>query len=183
MRSEGVLALWKGSLPAFLISLPYSTVLFASYHLLRPAVQPGRIDAEVACKIFASGAASGVLLTIFHGPLEMWKVRLQTSYLPAAEHAFRGRGGMHAGKGSPSVLQQLMEARAKHGVQSLFRGSSMLVLRNVPGNGIFFSAFEGFGALFEQNRRKWGLDPFMAQLCVGGVCAYIRACVRVDERT
>lgn len=142
-----MLALWKGSLPAFLISLPYSTVLFASYHALRPAVQPGHMDAEMTCKIFASGAASGVILphprarlslsplllpppslltnpitpiqvvlTVFHGPLEMWKVRLQTTYLPVAEQAARSGGG-----GGRSVLHQLMEARARDGVRSLFR--------------------------------------------------------------
>ena len=54
-------------------------VLFASYDALRPNVPDGRIDAEHAIKIFAAGAGSGVLLTAFHSPLEMWKVRLQTS--------------------------------------------------------------------------------------------------------
>ena len=166
------MALWKGSLPAFLISLPYSTVLFASYHVLRPAVSPGHIDALTAAKIFGAGCSSGVLLTLFHGPLEVWKVRLQTTYTPGAAS---GGSARLTGRGEPTIAHELMDARARHGVQSLFRGSSMLLIRNVPGNGIFFSAFEGLGAMFRRNR-NWGLDPFTAQLCVGGenFCSNLR---------
>ena len=81
-------ALWKGSLPALLISVPYSTVLFASYDALRPTIPDASIiDAPLACRIFAAGAGSGVLLTLFHTPLELWKVRLQTTYSPAAATA------------------------------------------------------------------------------------------------
>jgi hypothetical protein len=166
VRSEGVLALWKGSLPALLISVPYSTVLFASYDLLRPTILGTNIDAELALKIFAAGSGSGVFLTIFHTPLEMWKVRLQTAYSPAATAA---RGAIAGGGADvPTVLSHMMQARARHGTHSLFRGSSMLLLRNIPGNGIFFLAFEGFGSLFERHQ-NWGLDPFVARLCVGGL--------------
>jgi len=161
-----VLALWKGSLPALLISVPYSTVLFASYDLLRPKLPGTHIDAPLALKIFAAGSGSGVFLTLFHTPLEMWKVRLQTAYSPAANTA---RGAIAVGGAEvPTVLSQMMQARVRHGMQSLFRGSSMLLLRNIPGNGIFFLAFEGFGALFERHQ-NWGMDPIAARLCVGGL--------------
>ena len=129
-------------------------VLFASYDALRPNVPDGHIDAEHAIKIFAAGAGSGVLLTAFHSPLEMWKVRLQTSYTAADAARPTGAGSPAAAAAAAaastaqgqkqSVLGQLAAAaQQRGGVRLLFRGSSMLLLRNIPGNGVFFSAFEG----------------------------------------
>ena len=65
-----------------------------------------------------------------------YQVRLQTSYTAAAASA--------AQRQKKSVLGQLAAAaQQRGGVRLLFRGSSMLLLRNIPGNGVFFSAFEG----------------------------------------
>ena len=162
-------------------------VLFASYDALRPNVPDGHIDAEHAIKIFAAGAGSGVLLTAFHSPLEMWKVRLQTSYTAADAARPTGAGSPAAAAAAAaastaqgqkqSVLGQLAAAaQQRGGVRLLFRGSSMLLLRNIPGNGVFFSAFEGVrGRVHAGVWRHRPSDVVCVCVCVC-VCARARTC-------
>lgn len=87
VRTEGVLALWKGLTPQVLISLPSSTLLFGTYHALRPE-RPGGADSvewrSFYAGVFGSGCGSGVALTALQNPLDVWRTQLQTHCNPLA---------------------------------------------------------------------------------------------------
>ena len=122
MVNEGVLALWKGLTPQFLISLPSSTLLFGTYQNLRPE-RPRTAAAATEWRsfyagVFGAGFGSGVALTVFQNPLDVWRTRLQTTY---------------SGEAPPPP------ASAKVAM----RGVSMTAVRNLPGNGVFFLVHEG----------------------------------------
>jgi solute carrier family 25 carnitine/acylcarnitine transporter 20/29 len=152
---EGVMSLWKGSVPALLLSVPYSTIMFGSYRVLRDypilesrPFQPGNryssedsrdVDYPYLPDVFLHGAASGIVLTTFHNPLELWRVQLQTRY---DTEALQRR---------PVSVLQTLSARCKSvGVRrALFAGASMLFVRNIPGNGVYFSALEFFSHLIK----------------------------------
>lgn len=127
VRREGLSALWKGFLPQLLVSSPYSVIMFGVYDSLKP--QPPQESRGAIAGCFLAGAASGVAVTAFHNPLELWRVRVQT-HLTAD-----GSRGKNSTNGS--VLRSLRKQPWQLG-----RGASMTLLENVIGNGVFFSSNE-----------------------------------------
>ena len=77
LRHEGFSALYKGFVPQLLISMPYSLLMFGTYEQLRP--RNCVVDLGYFSKVFMAGVGSGVLLTLFQNPLDVWRTRLQTA--------------------------------------------------------------------------------------------------------
>lgn len=122
VRSEGVLALWKGITPQVLISLPSSTLLFGTYQALRPErpkLTAARAEwREFYAGVFSAGFGSGVALTALQNPLDVWRTRLQTTY------------GSGSARPPPTTAM------------NAWRGVSLTAVRNLPGNGVFFLLHE-----------------------------------------
>ena len=121
VRHEGVRALWRGAAPQLLLSLPYSTLLFGTYAALRPAGEPSYPE------IFLAGMASGVAVSLWAQPLDVWRTR---------EQVVRREAGQSSG-----ALRSLLRQR-----RQLLRGFSMTAVRSLPGNGAFFAIYEGLKA-------------------------------------
>ena len=149
VRTEGVLALWKGLTPQVLISLPSSTLLFGTYMQLRPerphATATGAERRAFYWGVFAAGFGSGVALTALQNPLDVWRTRLQTSY------------GDGAAAPPPT---------ARHA----WRGVSLTAVRNLPGNGVFFLVHEGLDANVRGRLSGDGglVSPAVARMLCGG---------------
>ena len=124
VRREGVIALWKGSLPQILLSTPYSVIMFGVYDWLLPKLGG---DSNPIANSFVAGAASGIAVTAIHNPLEVWRVRVQTHLKP--------RGG------NLSTNRSVLRGLAQHPVQCL-AGVSMTLVENVVGNSVYFGANE-----------------------------------------
>ena len=120
VRHEGVGALWRGVAPQLMLSLPYSTLLFGTYAALRPAT-PSYPE------IFLAGMASGVSVSLWSQPLDVWRTREQVLR--------RGAGA------SSGALRGLLQQR-----RQLWRGFSMTAVRSLPGNGAFFAIYEALKA-------------------------------------
>jgi len=133
LRREGGRALWKGFVPQLLISTPYSMIMFGVYQSLKPCQT--RVSVEGSGYIagcFIAGAASGVVVTVVHSPLELWRVRVQTHL---SQHS--SKAGHHQHGTTAGVLRSLLKNPWQLG-----RGSSMVLLENVVGNGVFFGSNE-----------------------------------------
>ena len=153
IRHEGPLALWKGVKPQLLMSVPYSTAMFGVYSQLRPAT-PDRGTSEFYSGVFAAGMASGILVTAFH-PLDVWRTRLQTQY------EGRGRG----------MLRSLLATAERRSL--LLRGVSMTTVRNLPGNGMFFTLHE-FSLFKCREHNGFGIKSTdLQRLLCGGVTGII----------
>lgn len=145
VRREGPTALWKGFVPQLLVSAPYSVIMFWVYDALKP--QPASPDGagNYIAGCFLAGAASGIAVTAFHNPLELWRVRLQThTTTPESSGGGRSSGSGHSHGTGPTgrpttggVLRRLL----RHPWQ-LGRGASMTLLENVVGNAVFFGSNE-----------------------------------------
>jgi hypothetical protein len=156
VRSEGVLALWKGLTPQILISLPSSTLLFGTYQQLRP-VRPHVADDAAAWRsfyagVFGAGFGSGVSLTALQNPLDVWRTRLQTTYL-------------RDGPPPPPPTN----------AKVAWRGVSMTAVRNLPGNGVFFLVHETLDVhVRERISGDSGLvSPAVARMLCGGVTGVV----------
>jgi len=150
VRTEGVLALWKGLTPQVLISLPSSTLLFGSYQALRPD-RPRTATASSEWRtfylgVFGAGVGSGVTLTAFQNPLDVWRTQLQTTY----------------SKGSPPPPTT---------ARSAWRGVSLTAVRNLPGNGFFFLVHESLDISVRERISCDGglMSPAVARMLCGGV--------------
>ena len=149
LRNEGLRAFWKGFTPTLLGSLPYSTIMFGTFEFFRPdreteyfnkssspsagdtgsrsALSPSWAEkCQYYAKVFVAGASAGIPLTIFANPLDVWRTRVQTQGVLGASAGAAGTSG-------ESVLKTLR--LHKH---LLLRGTSMTLVRNLPGNGCFF---------------------------------------------
>jgi solute carrier family 25 carnitine/acylcarnitine transporter 20/29 len=146
VRREGTLALWKGFTPQLIASVPYSTVMFGVYEILKPLSTHPRSEFAHIGSCFVAGAASGVAVTVVHNPLELWRVRAQTHLTPT--------GG---GSAFRSVLRRPWQ---------LGRGASMTLLENVLGNGVFFSSNEAMRRVLAKGTASLGLGQ---EALVGGM--------------
>ena len=153
VRTEGVLALWKGLRPQVLISLPYSTLLFGTYQVLRPE-RPQATPAVFTAAdwrtfymgVFGAGFGSGVALTVFQNPLDVWRTRLQTSYTD---------------RQPPPPIS----------VPNAWRGISLTAVRNLPGNGFFFVVHEALEVNVREpiSGNDGPMSPAVARMLCGGV--------------
>jgi len=152
VRTEGVLALWKGLTPQILISLPSSTLLFGTYSALRPerprlATGSGAEWRSFYAGVFGAGFGSGVSLTVLQNPLDVWRTQLQTSY-----------GGESPPPPPPTTAR------------NAWRGVSLTAVRNLPGNGVFFLLHECLDVNVRERISREGspISPALARLLCGG---------------
>ena len=167
MRAEGALALWKGLTPQVLISLPSSTLLFGTYQSLRPERPSTQSMAAAGAErrrfylgVFGAGFGSGVALTAFQNPLDVWRTRLQTTYGDAPP--------------PPPATSW----------RSAWRGVSLTAVRNLPGNGLFFFLHEWLDANVREKISGDGgvMSPALARMLCGGTTGvlYNLACSPFD---
>ena len=150
VRTEGVLALWKGLTPQILISLPSSTLLFGTYQALRPdrphAAAAGAEWRIFYAGVFGAGFGSGVALTVLQNPLEVWRTQLQTTYSDGQRRP------------PPTTAR------------SAWRGISLTAVRNLPGNGLFFLLHESLDVNVRARISGDGglVSPAVARMMCGG---------------
>ena len=158
MRTEGALALWKGLTPQVLISLPSSTLLFGTYQSLRPERPSTQSMAAAGAErrrfyvgVFGAGFGSGVALTAFQNPLDVWRTRLQTTY----------------GDGGPPPPPTT--------ARNAWRGVSLTAVRNLPGNGVFFLVHESLDVNVREriSGDGGGVSPAIARMLCGGATGVI----------
>lgn len=149
VKLEGVRALWKGFLPHILIAAPYSTFMFGTFNIFRPSPLPANADASSWRRyfggVFVAGCLSGVVLTTFQNPLDVWRTRVQVSTKPL--HGAKPPVSQGAKSMESNFLKLVTSPQQRH---LLFRGLSMTATRNIPGNGVFFTVNELTLSLFDE---------------------------------
>lgn len=83
VRDEGAAALLRGVAPAVVRACTYGALRFGSYEPIKSAIGGGGGISPFRVKL-AAGCASGALAALITNPIEVWKVRAQTSNLGSA---------------------------------------------------------------------------------------------------
>lgn len=136
--------------------------------------------------VWDAGCISGIAVTVFQNPLDVWRTRLQTTVkvLPSSKSAVPP-APIHLTPSTPPLpsttsrttsnsrfpthsqdtgtLISLLKQR-----KLLWRGMSMTIIRNVPGNGVYFMAFEWLKRVCDANQ-GFGLSASTQQLLCGGL--------------
>lgn len=156
--SEGIAGLYRGVTAPLLAVMPAFAVSFWSYDLATRAIRKiEHIDEKQNLsigQITAAGASSGVPLATILGPTERIKCLMQVD-----------KYGKYT-----SSLDCLSKTYQDGGIRSLFRGTGSCVLRDVPGNAVYFGAYEYVKTLscqLEGRDKVSTLGTLMAGGCAG----------------
>eukprot|EP00793_Prasinoderma_coloniale_P005315 PRCOL_00004723-RA len=152
LRREGVRGLYKGvSAPLFGYGGD-AAINYAVYQLgmERTREWRQRSAAHDAAGIYGCGCVAGVALSLWITPLELAKTQMQT--LPGATGNVRETFGY------------LGRTLRTGGVRAIYRGAGATMLREVPGNGLFFLCYEMARARVQSAISGWGLSELGSEM-------------------
>ncbi|RZF39580.1 hypothetical protein LSTR_LSTR001101 [Laodelphax striatellus] len=130
VQEEGVFGLWRGHLPAQLLSAVYGFVQFQTYEVLKQELASDRNKKEHKNHVnFLCGATSGCAATLFSFPFDIIRTRLVA------------QGNSKAYKG---MIDGFFTIYRKDGMPGYFRGSSAALMVSGPLAGCQFLFYELF---------------------------------------
>lgn len=127
IKGEGVLALWKGSLPAFMGAISENVVAFAVNGLLRRVFHTEEEDKSVL-EPFLCGGVTGIFSAVALCPCDVVKCRTQVNIAK----------GIHQ-EGSISLVRSILRTRGPSG---LYVGLGAQITRDIPFYATFFGSYE-----------------------------------------
>jgi len=126
IREEGVIALWRGTVPALLLWMPYTAIQFGSLGAFTRVAESRGLDVKHPTVTFALGAAAGAAATATTYPLDLLRTVM-------------------AAQGEPRAYRSFLEAGAaivqKGGIRGLYAGMPPTLCEIIPCAGVQFSAF------------------------------------------
>lgn len=155
LKTEGVLALWKGNGASVVHRFPYSAVNFFTFELLRSSIDQWRqeIESDTIEEVssvgswkttFLSGAIAGAFATIACYPIDLIRTRLATQL--DTEKRYNG------------ILHAAFRIRADEGFRGLYRGLGATLMVTVPNLAINFTLFESLKEFAIQYRSHQTLE-------------------------
>ncbi|VVC26437.1 Mitochondrial carrier protein,Mitochondrial carrier domain,Mitochondrial substrate/solute carrier [Cinara cedri] len=126
------------------------------------------------CDTFAAGCVGGFLSTAINIPIEVVKTMLQASNVspkPADTSETPKKTGPPK---TPSPFKLIVEQYKAGGIRSLYKGATLLILRDVPSTGIYFLSYEHYCCVLKKswnNRSEIKNEPMAMhiQLIAGGL--------------
>lgn len=143
VSSEGMFALWKGSVPAVIGAVAENAMAFSTNGFLKRLLervtdskQQNKNDIHISGPLL-TGALTGALTAVVLAPCDIIKCRAQVA--------------IANGNAAPSTSQLVSHVYKTNGLRGFYRGFGAQVLREVP----FFSAFFGSYEILCQSFRKY----------------------------
>lgn len=90
VRSEGVRALYAGYTTTLVMNVPFHSLYFNCYELLRRRLEHATTHADAASTHMIAGAVAGVVAAAVTNPLDVVRTRLQTQNEVGRAGAYRG---------------------------------------------------------------------------------------------
>jgi solute carrier family 25 phosphate transporter 23/24/25/41 len=140
VRSEGVLAFWKGNLTSVLHRFPYSAINFSSYQAAKRVMDRAGYSesglSRLACGAYAGGVACAAAY-----PLDLVRTRLTIqSSSPKLSSASSPTISNFAR--NSKILTIMSNIVAKEGVWGLYRGLTVSMAVAIPNLAIGFSTYD-----------------------------------------
>ena len=135
---EGITALWRGSVPAFIGALSENAVAFAINGSLKRLMNilRGSKEGKSSYEPYLCGGLTGTCTAVVLCPCDVIKCRAQLSRAQGKEASLK------------EIFAQTIK---KQGYRGLYTGFSCQVLRDVPFYASFFGSYEAFCTLFKKN--------------------------------
>ena len=126
VSSEGVAGLYRGLLSPILSNAPINAVVFGVQGQVVRGLQLQHDRPLSSVEHFVAGSSAGLVQVLFAAPSEHVKIQVQT-----------GAIGPHV-----SSLAAATTICQTHGIQTLFKGWQVCLLRDVPAFGAYFCGYE-----------------------------------------
>lgn len=138
VRSEGVLALWKGNLSAIGMYVPWGSIQFATFHGARRFFWPNTPTSELSTlQTLTCGSLAGLMCTLATYPLDFLRTRMavQQNSTPLA---------------SP-IRAVIKQATADRGVRGLYVGLAPAIVGQLPYTALSFTVYHGLKSKMESS--------------------------------
>ncbi|KLO10969.1 carnitine/acyl carnitine carrier [Schizopora paradoxa] len=132
LREERITGLYKGMLSPMVSYAPLNGLLFASYRFLMRCQLESEDDEPTIAQVALAGAGTGVMGSFITCPIEVLKIRQQSSL-----------------ESQLSVRHLAREIWQKNGIQGFYRGITVSILRDI-GYGAYFGTYEATCRLFSR---------------------------------
>ncbi|CAF0737447.1 unnamed protein product [Adineta steineri] len=136
VKKEGFLSLYRGVGSMFVGVTPTSALSFFGNSIGKKIQTPSRDDGDYSIpQLFLAGSIAGITNTIVLTPVERVKCLLQ------AQEAAKLNKNVSSTvyNGSFDCAKQLYK---KGGIQNLYRGAGITVVRGIPTWGVYFSTYD-----------------------------------------
>mmetsp|Transcript_18217 Transcript_18217/g.34682 ORF Transcript_18217/g.34682 Transcript_18217/m.34682 type:complete len:402 (+) Transcript_18217:92-1297(+) len=160
-KEEGLVGLWRGTLPAVLFWMPYTAVQFAVLERSKQALEHSRFRHwDRSARAVAAGAAAGAAATLASYPLDVVRTNV------AAQGPSQARTSM-AATASSIVMRR--------GWRGLYAGLAPTLLEILPHSGIQFGSYDAMQRVAKWVRRVpeeealGAADKFACGLVAGSV--------------
>ncbi|KAK6992235.1 mitochondrial carrier [Favolaschia claudopus] len=140
IRREGIVALWKGNIPASFLYPLYGSVQFATYRRLTQFLKTLPTPPGQHAINFVAGGFAGAAATTTTYPLDLLRTRLAAASSISSSSVSRS---------SPALFEALRTLHAEHRQHPLrpyFRGLPAALAGIFPYMGLFFFGYEGLRA-------------------------------------
>lgn len=171
---EGVPGLYAGVSAPLLAVIPSFTIMFWSYEKAKSVQldytnkKYGRADKEPSIsQVAIAGGFSGIPLALVLGPLERMKCLMQVD-----KSRFAGFG---------DCARQVYR---EGGLRSVFRGTTLTIARDIPGNAAYFATYESIRRTLSQLEQTYSGRPqhqpsVAATLLAGGTAGIMNWIVAI----
>ncbi|KAF7185419.1 putative mitochondrial carrier C29A3.11c [Pseudocercospora fuligena] len=200
-KAEGLRAFWRGVCPPLISVTVVRTISFSLYQKAKYALDasiyrvtgesplvtanaPGSYPTLSTMTCFGlAGASAGAVITTISCPFELTKLNEQLAGKMAREAALKAQreSKMPAGSppsppvvdlksgGSMATARRLVRDR---GIQGLYAGYRLHLLRDTVGTAIYFMTYESAKQLMGNARGKSATSPY-AVIVAGGLCGIV----------
>eukprot|EP01102_Stenamoeba_stenopodia_P004920 TRINITY_DN15424_c0_g1_i1.p1 TRINITY_DN15424_c0_g1~~TRINITY_DN15424_c0_g1_i1.p1 ORF type:complete len:307 (-),score=57.46 TRINITY_DN15424_c0_g1_i1:234-1154(-) len=161
---EGFFGLYKGMAAPLIGVTPMYAICFFGYDLGQ-RIQRSRPDEQLnLVQIFNAGCLSGVFTTAIMVPGERIKCLLQI------------QGGMSGPPKYAGPMDCAKQVFRESGIRGIYKGTAATMLRDVPGSGAYFAAYEAMKrGLTPEGKSQKDLSPLTIIAAGGaaGVCNWL----------
>jgi len=161
-RSEGVLSLWRGLVPALIMAVPNAAIYFNTYEALKKRLKD--VVPQVAVPMVSGSLARTVTVTTL-APLEFIRTNLQAS--------------LGALRKNHSMREFTTIVVGNSGMKGLWQGLGPTLMRDIPFSAIYWTGYEYIKAHLlpsNYNKNHHGL-PFLVHFVSGAISGMVSAII------
>jgi len=151
VRAEGPAALWKGLLSPLVANSALSAISFSTWQEAQRLLHFQEGSEAPLGKVFLAGGIAGIVQCSLATPMELIRSKLQVQV-----------GRQYAG--NVDCIRQICRA---DGLRGLYRGNTSMMLREAPGYGVYFTAYEATKRVLCPTLAPGETEPLWVQ-AVGG---------------
>ncbi|CAG8533841.1 10936_t:CDS:2 [Paraglomus occultum] len=169
VKYEGITSLWRGLVPALVMSVPATVIYFIGYDYLRDTMwqKCKNKSLEVYVPLAAGTIARTAAATVI-SPIELLRTRMQSA---------EGNNGI------VGVLNGISRMVRSNGLSSLWRGLGPTLWRDVPFSAIYWTGYESTKkSLMKRHDNRW-LIHNLSDIEISFICGAISGMIAATLTT